>query len=232
MLSDLLPPATAVAEAFGDEVAGPLFPEEEALVAAAVAKRRAEFATSRRLARAALATLGIPAQPVLSGPNREPLWPAGIAGSITHCEGYRAAVAARQQDLVSVGIDAEPHAPLPDGVLGVVALAQEKSRLAALAAADPGRCWDRLLFCAKESVYKAWFPLARRWLGFSDADITIDPATATFTAALLVPGPGYGPGTLTAFAGRFSVENGLILTAVSVPPAGTVGPLGDGCNVT
>jgi 4'-phosphopantetheinyl transferase EntD len=140
MLADLLPPAASVAEAFGDEPPGTLLAGEEAIVARAVAKRRQEFATGRRCAREALAKLGVPGSlgtPILSGPNREPVWPPGIVGSITHCEGYRAAAVAREQDLVSVGIDAEPHGPLPDGVLGMIALPQETARLAILAAGRP-----------------------------------------------------------------------------------------------
>ena len=183
-----------------------------------VEKRRREYATARRSAREALAKLGVPGAPLLSGKNREPLWPDGVVGSITHCQGYRAAVVAQQQDLASVGIDAEPHGPLPAGVLGVVALPQEVSRLAELSASDQECCWDRLLFCAKESVYKAWFPLARRWLGFHEADIVIDPDAGTFTATLLVPGPRLGGGTVDGFTGRFAVSNGLALTAVAVPP--------------
>ena len=69
--------------------------------------------------------------------------------------------------------------------------------------ASPGTCWDRLLFSAKESVYKAWFPLTRRWLGFEEADITIDPADGTFTARLLVPAPVAGGSPLTGFTGRW-----------------------------
>jgi 4'-phosphopantetheinyl transferase EntD len=218
MLGALLPPAASTAEAFDDEVPSALYPAEEELVGRAVAKRRREFATARRCAREALAELGVPATAVLTGKNREPLWPAGVVGSITHCEGYRGAVVAREQDLASVGIDAEPHAPLPSGVLRVVALPQEVTRLAELTAADPQHCWDRLLFCAKESVYKAWFPLAGRWLGFHDADIVIDRAAATFQATLLVEGPPYGGTPLTGFTGRYAVSNGLILTAVALPP--------------
>jgi 4'-phosphopantetheinyl transferase EntD len=220
MLTGLVPASARVAEAFGDDTPGRLFPVEEAIVSRAVERRRREFATARHLAREALAKLGVAPQPLPSGPNREPLWPPGIVGSITHCEGYRAAVVAWQQDLASLGIDAEPHAPLPGGVLGTIALPAEQHRLAGLAAADPARCWDRLLFCAKESVYKAWFPLARRWLGFADADITFDPAAATFTATLLVPGPAVGGSTVGAFRGNFTVGRGLIVTAVSVPAPG------------
>ncbi|HEY7429360.1 MAG TPA: 4'-phosphopantetheinyl transferase superfamily protein [Streptosporangiaceae bacterium] len=217
MLAELLPPAASVAEAFDDETPSPLYPEEAALVERAVDKRRREFATARRCAREALATLGVPAAALPSGKNREPLWPPGIVGSITHCQGYRAAAVARQHDLASVGIDAEPHAPLPSGVLEVIALPREVTRLAELSAGYQGRCWDRLLFCAKESVYKAWFPLARRWLGFHEADIVIDPGSGTFSATLLVLGPQQGETTLGEFTGRFLVSNGLVLTAVAVP---------------
>lgn len=226
MLTALLPPGVSVAEAFGDETPSPLYPDEEELVGRAVDKRRREFATGRRCAREALAKLGVPDAPLLSGKNREPLWPDGIVGSITHCQGYRAAAVARREHLASVGIDAEPHAPLPDGVLRVVALPQEAGRLAELSESDPERCWDRLLFCAKESVYKAWFPLARRWLGFHDADIVIDPEAGTFAATLLVPGPPLGDSALTGFSGRFLVSSGLAVTAVAVPqpaePSGAV----------
>jgi 4'-phosphopantetheinyl transferase EntD len=222
-LNDLVPPAASAAEAFDDDTPSPLFPEEEALVSKAVDKRRREFATARRCAREALAGLGLASAPLLTGKNREPLWPAGVVGSITHCQGYRGAVVAREGDLASLGIDAEPHAPLPRGVLEVVALPQEATRLAELSAADPERCWDRLLFCAKESVYKAWFPIARRWLGFHEADIVIDPAAATFTAALLVPGPDFGEATLDGFTGRFTIGNGIVLTAISVIPPDSAG---------
>jgi 4'-phosphopantetheinyl transferase EntD len=50
----------------------------------------------------------------------------------------------------------------------------EQARLVQLAEAVPGVCWDRMLFSAKKSVYKAWFLLAWRWLGFKEASIDID----------------------------------------------------------
>ena len=74
-----------------------------------------------------------------------------------------------------VGIDAEPHEPLPPDVAGAIALDEELVGRAELTAADSAVCWDRLLFSAKETVYKAWFPLTHRWLGFEQASITIDP---------------------------------------------------------
>jgi 4'-phosphopantetheinyl transferase EntD len=119
--------------------------------------------------------------------------------------------------VLSVGVDAEPDQPLPDRVLGAVTSAAERDRLGDLAARGPGPCWDRLLFSAKESVYKAWFPLTGRWLGFADASIAISPADGRFTARLLVPGPLAGGTRLDGFSGRWLARDGLLLTAVTVP---------------
>ena len=217
MLEQILPPPVAVAESFGDLPDAKLFPEEEAVIARAVPRRRLEFATGRACARTVLAQLGEPPVPILRGPRNEPQWPAGIAGSITHCAGYRAAAAARTAGVATLGLDAEPDETLPHGVLDVISLPQERTQLAALAAARPDTaCWDRLLFCAKESVYKAWFPLAQEWLGFDDAEIVID-AGGTFTARLLVPGPLVSGSPLTSLRGRWLAARGLLLTAIAVP---------------
>jgi 4'-phosphopantetheinyl transferase EntD len=105
----------------------------------------------------------------------------------------------------------------PDGELKAVASPQERKRLAALAAAAPGTHWDRMLFSAKESVYKAWFPLTQRWLGFEDASVTIDSDEGTFTAELLVDGPLIKDEPLTGFTGRWLVDQGLIITVIAVP---------------
>jgi 4'-phosphopantetheinyl transferase EntD len=219
VIGDILPPAAAAAEEFGDVPDVELFPEEEAVIARAVDKRRREFTTGRACARAALAKLGLPPAPVLPGPRGAPQWPPGVVGSITHCSGYRAAAVARDDEVITIGLDAEPHDKLPDGVLGVVASDSEQARLAALAAARPEVCWDRMLFSAKESVYKAWFPLTRRWLGFEEASVDFDPAAGTFTARLLTSGPVVNGATLTGFDGRWLVSNGLIATAIAVMAA-------------
>ncbi len=217
MIEQILPPGAASAEAFADPPGVVLFPEEQALVARAAAKRRQEFTTARDCARRALAALGVAAVPVLSGERGAPRWPAGIVGSITHCPGYRAAAVARASQLLTLGLDAEPDAPLPDGVLSRVATPAERARLRALAAAAPGTSWDRLLFSAKEATYKAWFPLARRWLGFEDAEVTVNPADGTFQARLLVPGPVVGGAPLAGFSGRWLAADGLLVTVVTRP---------------
>jgi 4'-phosphopantetheinyl transferase EntD len=217
VIEAILPATAAAHEAFGDLPGVALFPEEEAVVAKAVDKRRREFTTARACARAALARLGLPPVPIVPGLRGAPQWPDGVVGSMTHCAGYRACAVAHDRDLLAIGLDAEPHDKLPAGVLGAVSSEEERKRLAALAAAVPGTHWDRMLFSAKESVYKAWFPLTRRWLGFEDASVTIDSGNGTFTAELLVDGPHVKNVPLTGFTGRWLVGDGLIITAIAVP---------------
>lgn len=224
MIEELLPASVVAVETHGDDGLqdAPLYPEEEARVARAVAKRRREFAAVRACARRAMEKLGVPPQPVLPGDMGAPCWPAGLIGSMTHSDAYAAAALARATDLVSLGIDAEPHGPLPDGVLGSVSLPAERERLTRLAARQPAVHWDRLLFSAKESVYKAWFPLTGRWLDFSEADIEVftDPGPELrggLRAQLLVPGPVVGGARLGLFEGRWTVQRGLVATAVTIP---------------
>ncbi len=216
MIESILPAEVVAVEVYDDPPEAVLLPEEEPVVAKAVDKRRREFTTVRHCARTAMARLGVPPTPILPGDKGAPTWPEGIVGSMTHCAGYRAAVLALDPDLRSVGIDAEPHVPLPDGVLEAVSLPEERTHLAALASANPEVHWDKLLFAAKESVYKAWFPLARKWLGFSDARIEFDTA-GLFRAALLVAGPVVDGVEITGFAGRWTVANGIAVTAIAVP---------------
>ncbi len=218
MIETILPASAVVAEARDDERPVALFPEEEALVARAVDKRRREFASGRECAHRALAQLGVAPGPVPAGDRGEPIWPAGVVGTIAHCRGYRGCAVARAGELTAIGIDAEPHEPLPAGLVADVARPEELEPLAALARAEPGVQWERLLFSAKEAVYKAWYPLAQRWLGFEDAVVDFDPAQRRFRARLLVPGPVVGGAELRGFSGRWLVEDGLLLTAIAVAP--------------
>lgn len=204
MIARILPHEVAAAGSYADAPERELFPEERALIEAAGPKRRAEFTSARVCARRALAQLGIAAAPILTGAQREPLWPEGVVGSLTHCAGFSAAAIGRTTQFLSIGIDAEPDEPLREGLLEHISLPRERAQLVR----GEGPHWDRLLFSAKESVYKAWFPLARRWLGFHEAAITLEP-DGTFDVDLLVPGPVRG------FRGRWLARDGLIVTAIA-----------------
>ena len=214
MIADIVPSSVVTVETERDLVDADLFPEEAACVGNAVEKRRREFVTGRACARRALEQLGIAPVPIASGARGEPLWPAGVVGSITHCHGYRACAAARASDIASVGIDADVHAGLPDGILEAISSPRERRRLAACAR---GVWMDRVLFSAKEAVYKAWFPLTGRSLGFEDVDMTLEPDEAAFRARLLVAGPVVNGERLTHLRGKWQVDGGVVLTAVVVP---------------
>ncbi|MEU5136045.1 4'-phosphopantetheinyl transferase superfamily protein [Streptomyces californicus] len=228
MIERLLPDDVSCAATREETVPdGTLFPEEEALMARSVAKRRNDFATARACARRAMAGLGLPPVAVLHGHRGKPLWPEGIVGSLTHCHGYRAAALAREQDVLSLGIDAEPHAPLPEGVRELVTLPAERERIGPQAEEGSGALhWDRVLFSAKESVFKTWYPVTGVELDFVEADLTMhqesDPggggnpgaACGTFTARLLLTDPALP----TTLRGHWRIEDGVIATAVLVRP--------------
>jgi 4'-phosphopantetheinyl transferase EntD len=207
MLAEVLPAGLAVVEVRGDVPDAILFPEEKEVI-------------GRAVARAALAELGVEAQAIPSGPRGAPQWPAGIVGSITHCDGYRACALAHRADLVAIGIDAELDTALPEGLIGDIALPEERRALDLLTAEEPGTSWDRLLFSAKEAVYKAWFPLTERWLGFEDARVEIDRERGSFSARLLVPGPRVEDRELRGFSGRWLARDGLLLAAIGLVAGG------------
>ncbi|GGU09282.1 4'-phosphopantetheinyl transferase family protein [Streptomyces violascens] len=224
MIEHVLPRPVVVAEHFGDTPDEGLFPEERALMAGVGAGRRREFTTVRHCARLALRELGVAPAPLLPDAEGAPRWPAGTVGSMTHCRGYRAAVAARRAEVRALGIDAEPHRPLREGVLASVALPEERAHQAALVRLDAAIRWDRLLFCAKEATFKAWFPgNARagpvRPSSLHDIHVILRPAVpdrhrngGTFHAQVLPGRPG-----ATAFQGHWLATENFLLTAVAVP---------------
>lgn len=182
-------------------------------------KRRRDFIGARHCARLALAELGEPPVAIGKGERGAPIWPRGIVGSLTHCDGYRAAALGHKLRFRSIGIDAEPHAELPEGVLDSVTLAPEREWLRDT---DSPLHLDRLIFCAKEATFKAWWPLTLRWLGFEDAHITFElednsvgAGRGTFHSKILVPGQTNDGGTpLASFDGRWQIVDGFILTAI------------------
>ncbi|MGI8331412.1 4'-phosphopantetheinyl transferase family protein [Actinomadura scrupuli] len=214
MIENILPPQVATAEAYLDPPGAYLFPAERELIRRSVDKRRREFTTVRWCARRAIEDLGGAPAPILHGERGAPLWPDGIVGSMTHCDGYRAAAVAHRADVLTIGIDAEPHAPLPEGVHESIALPAETHREDVLRRAAPDIHWDRLLFSAKESVYKAWFPLTHRWLGFEQADVVLRP-DGGFSARLLTTTGDLAP---PCFDGTWLVMDGLLVTAIALPP--------------
>ena len=193
-----------------------LFPEEQEVIRQAVESRRREFTTGRHCARQALARLGSPSDtPLPRGERGAVTWPQGVTGAITHCRGYRAAAVGNLSQTASVGIDAEPDESLPEGVLEVIALPEEQVMVKELLSRQPTVRWDKLLFSAKESVYKTWYPLTHSPLGFEDALITFEPAGGRFSATILPHAVRATPGAPEKFSGRWVAQKGLVATAIA-----------------
>jgi 4'-phosphopantetheinyl transferase EntD len=219
MLEMILPAEVESQECFGEPPGGFLFPEEEQIIARAVEVRRLEYATVRSCARSCLERLGYPPVPILPGVGGAPTWPAGVQGSMTHCPGYAAAAVGPVAQISAIGIDAEPDAPLPDGVLNLIATPAEQDRLATIQPEADSPDWDRLLFSAKEAVYKAWFPLVGEWLDHQDAEIVFHPEHQTFTAHLTRDGLTVDRRHIHRLHGRWAHKRGILLTAITLGPA-------------
>lgn len=214
MMGAILPDEVTVIEGPNPIAGAHLLPEEAAALGRVSQTRRSEFTAARTYARHALARIGLPPVPILPGPDRQPLWPEGIVGSITHCQNYCAVAVARSDTIRAIGIDAEPDEQLPDEVLAHITVDQERAWLAATPHSTVH--WDRILFSAKESVFKAWFSGTRQWLDFTDAFVTVDPEWHRFHVQIHPPFPLLAEGLSTELTGHYSVAGGRILTSLVI----------------
>jgi enterobactin synthetase component D / holo-[acyl-carrier protein] synthase len=206
----ILPPGVCFAEVVGAVVVdAKLFPEEAATLGLVHPTRRREFSLGRSCARRALGDLGLPPGPILVGARGEPLWPRGIVGSITHCADYCGAAVAKATRFAGIGIDAEVNDVLPDDLLALITNDLERKQITALANQEIS--WGRVLFSIKESIYKAFFPITRKWLEFGDVSVTICPEGATFRATSFIKD------LIRPIYGRFIVSPAHIITVAIVP---------------
>jgi 4'-phosphopantetheinyl transferase EntD len=155
----------------GDELAL-LDAEAAAMASAAVDRRRASGAV-RLVARELMTRLGYAQLPIPKGASGAPIWPAGLTGSMAHDERVAVAAVGLQRDFAAVGIDVEPAVPLPADMLELIATPRELRSMAD----DPLR--GKILFAAKEAVYKAIHPLDGVFLEFHDIEVDLAGRNAT-----------------------------------------------------
>jgi 4'-phosphopantetheinyl transferase EntD len=135
------------------------------LHASAGTRRRDDFIRGRIAARGALRGLGIDARSIPIGPWRQPVWPPGVIGSISHSAGAGIAVAARAVDMRGIGVDVEAR----DRRLSLGATRRLLCRTERWALEGGTTMpWPLVLFCAKEAAYKAVFQAYGRRLVPSD----------------------------------------------------------------
>jgi 4'-phosphopantetheinyl transferase EntD len=204
-LGALFPPDVAVALCtVGAADARDLWPAERAAVEGAVPQRVAEFAAGRQAAQAALFALGEPSVALPMGPDRAPVWPAGIAGSISHAAGLAAAVVRKGAPL---GLDIEEDAPLPPDLWPIIASADE---CASFPAKDAGPL-IRQVFAAKEAIFKAQAPDHRVLFGFDAVAVAL--ANDKFDATFRMDVGAFAQGEV--IRGRLALVEGLILAGVT-----------------
>jgi 4'-phosphopantetheinyl transferase EntD len=169
-LAELLPAAASCRELWGFGNPATLLPAEAECAAGFAVSRLREFAAGRCCARLALADLGAVSAPLLVGTRREPLWPPGFTGSITHTAGYCAAAACRVGSVVSLGIDAERIVAVDRAERQALFCPAEIDWLESLASPEQ-TAMACAMFSAKESYFKCTFPLTRRWLEFKEVEL-------------------------------------------------------------
>ncbi|WP_258582569.1 4'-phosphopantetheinyl transferase family protein [Mesorhizobium sp. AR02] len=157
----------------GDADEAHLLPEEARSIPARQPAMRRSSGAARWIAHRLLADIGISDVAIPRAPSGAPVWPDGIIGSLAHDDDMAVAAVAPVGRIVSLGIDVEPAQPLPDDIFAIVATGADRT-----GAADR-RLAGRILFCAKEAVYKAAYPLDREILGYEDIAVDLDAGRAT-----------------------------------------------------
>lgn len=191
--------------------------EEHLLTDAMVPARREAFARGRAAAHAALRSLRLDHGPILTGPSREPLWPKGATGAISHAAGFGVALVAPTADTDGVGIDLEQLCLTP-ALWDQVPRPEERIWLERLKPAERETALVAL-FSAKESVFKAFFPRLGFFFGFDKA--TLSP-TATGFVGRLSDGLDREYPSQRTFKVTSHWYGDIVLTAVVLPK--TTGP--------
>ncbi len=206
----LFPGRVAGAVGVPGRIPGRLFDVESAAVSGAVPRRQLEFAAGRLCGRAALRRLGFDDTPIPRRPDRRPVWPAGVVGSISHSRGICGAVVGHASEFAGIGLDIEIADACEPRLARRVLTGVERERVATLeGAVDSGR-WTTMIFSAKESVYKALAGIVEL-PEFEDVEVTPQPAEQAFFADLRDG---------RRLHGTFCHAADWVLTGVAVPAAG------------
>lgn len=131
----------------------------------AVAKRRAEYLAGRVLAMQALEYLGLPGVAIGRGDKGEPLWPAGVRGSLSHSHGTAGVWIGSDGALLGLDIEALADARAAGAIRHSVLTSKDLDRLGP----DPDATLSTAVFSAKEAIYKALYPRVRQFFGFDHA---------------------------------------------------------------
>ena len=194
--------------------------QELSCVSHCASERIQQFAAGRLCARLTLEALGIEGFSLLTARDRQPVWPAGVTGSITHTAGYAAAVVGRREALGSLGIDSEVAAQVHRELWPGITAPSELARLRALP--EAAACLQAaVLFAAKEAFYKSQFPLTGERLLFADVviDCVADSSGNGGTFEVLPQRPlAVGRAVRGALAGRYRLHGPFVTAGLGLAP--------------
>lgn len=211
-IAELFAPGAVAYQTQDTISADALLPEEQLSLVRAVPKRIQEFAAGRACARAALSQLGYGVVALPAGTDRAPRWPAGATGSITHTDGFCAAVVAATAQIRALGLDTEPEHSVKPHLWRRICTPVELAILKTQDATDAAVA-ATLIFSAKEAFYKCQHTLTGQWLGFTDISVNIEPdrfsvqPTRSLQIAQQHPGPWHG---------RYLHEQGRVITGLCI----------------
>jgi len=216
-----VPGMVVVEVGIGDDL-DPMLPGELPSGSAPSDVRQWELQAGRHCAARALGRAGVVRQPVVADGSGAPVWPVGWTGSITHSGGRCAAGVAPRSTASAIGIDMEWHRPISERASRRVCTPQE---LACCEALPPvGAAWPLVVFSAKESFYKAWWPRHRRRLAFSDVEVEVALGAVPSTGSMRFRASGarlrLGSSETEPFRGLLRIDAGWVRTVVWAPPAG------------
>ncbi len=203
-------------EVMAEEMTSPallenLHPAERACVDGTQFRRKLDFATGRVCARRALTRLGATDFPLLMGDKGVPVWPPGVVGSISHCDGCCGAAVARRRQIQGIGLDIERVQGVDEGFRRLVCTPPELDWIRSMPPTLQTTA-AILLFSAKECFYKCQYPLTQQWLGFHDVRITVRPDQQEFEATLITHAK---PADIVYSRGRYIIRDSHVLTGVT-----------------
>lgn len=187
--------------------------QEKQLVSDAPLKRRQDFATGRWCARQALKKIGIPPTSISVGVHREPIWPKGITGSISHTEGYYCAAVSPVKS--ALGVDAEElKNSFTFNNVKTICTSHEYKRITSTQKKFINfTC--HIVFSAKEAFYKSVHPITRKTIGFKDVEVEINWTNSSYEILLL---KGLS-GDLTSgrrFRGDYWMNQNVVITLIAL----------------
>jgi 4'-phosphopantetheinyl transferase EntD len=160
--------------------------EKQILSTFASPKRRREFALGRKAARCALKQIGfVNKYAILRGEEREPLWPDGFIGSITHAKSYAVAACCPSELASGVGIDLQDTSKMRNiGIYKFICTEHEAKWLSN--SEENNQQSYAKFFSAKESIYKAFYIASKYKLRFKDVNLSWIQADRAFSGELML----------------------------------------------